>query len=931
MTTTPLLGITQVAPTQTGKETTINDGFSKLERSLNDMKSVSLASGNVELNFADYTSFMVLNATGAAVPGRTLTVPASKRLFVVKNSGSSTITVIPKATSGVTQDVPAGSFCVLFNDATDIIKVSDSAASGSVTAFVDLPDAPASYTGHGGEAIVVKMTEDGLEFGTIAVDFTDLGDVPSSFSGQGGKGVRVNAGATALEFYTIAGGGASAFTGLSDVPASYTSQGGKVLAVKVAENGVEFITLPEPVVRVSRACAITNADFEAGSLTGWTTDSGTNWHVGASHGAITSEGSYALLAYGVDTGDQVVSQIFDLTTIASTAELDDSPEIVVAVDTQTDTGVTDTGTIDLQFLTAADVVLDTISAGPYNNTGSWVRRTLRGIAPSGTRHVKVKLKAHDVDGSGVVFAYDNVDLTLRVIAPAITDFTELQDVPNSYTGQAHKIVRVNVGETALEFSNEVDTFLELTDTPSAFTSQANKLVGVKADESGLEFVTAPSAGATDFTDLGDVPTSYTGQTLKVVRVKADESGLEFATAGGGGASAIDDLTDVDTTTVAPTDGQALIWDNAGSKWVPGDVASGSGGGSSNVGAHKYWRMSRLYCNNSTHYQISMDNVEFRATAGGSSQTVTTATASTSFSGTAAANAVNGGAGVWAADGTEQQPWFKAYFATAVQVGQIAITARSSPADQTPVDFFLEFSDDDVTYTILAHLRTDTAYTGGSTQTFGVPLTVPGGGSGDTRTVPAAADYTLVGVTSGATLTDGSKAMILTSASTGNTATSMVSAVKNIPASTYSVKMEVRGWFDMKDFSSAGVCFYQSSSGKLVIAYTHENKFSSTSNALHGMIFRVDKSTAANGSGTNTQMALIYQTVPVAFYQLRDDGTKLYVDVSVDGGDNYINVWNDTYSNAGMTGAPDKIGFWGQAYNEDGTSRKTTVFCKDFTA
>jgi len=42
-----------------------------------------------------------------------------------------------------------------------------------------------------------------------------------------------------------------------------------------------------------------------------------------------------------------------------------------------------------------------------------------------------------------------------------------------------------------------------------------------------------------------------------------------------GASAIDDLTDVDTTTAAPTDGQALVWDNAASKWEPGTVGGSS--------------------------------------------------------------------------------------------------------------------------------------------------------------------------------------------------------------------------------------------------------------------------------------------------------------------------------------------------------------------
>ena len=36
---------------------------------------------------------------------------------------------------------------------------------------------------------------------------------------------------------------------------------------------------------------------------------------------------------------------------------------------------------------------------------------------------------------------------------------------------------------------------------------------------------------------------------------------------------IDDLSDVDTSTVAPTDGQALVWDNANSQWEPGAVAS----------------------------------------------------------------------------------------------------------------------------------------------------------------------------------------------------------------------------------------------------------------------------------------------------------------------------------------------------------------------
>ena len=47
---------------------------------------------------------------------------------------------------------------------------------------------------------------------------------------------------------------------------------------------------------------------------------------------------------------------------------------------------------------------------------------------------------------------------------------------------------------------------------------------------------------------------------------------------GGGASTINDLSDVDTTTVAPTDGQALVWSAADNEWQPGDVAAGGGSG-----------------------------------------------------------------------------------------------------------------------------------------------------------------------------------------------------------------------------------------------------------------------------------------------------------------------------------------------------------------
>ncbi len=41
-------------------------------------------------------------------------------------------------------------------------------------------------------------------------------------------------------------------------------------------------------------------------------------------------------------------------------------------------------------------------------------------------------------------------------------------------------------------------------------------------------------------------------------------------------TSINALSDVDTSTAAPTNGQALVWENSSSKWKPGTVSGGGG-------------------------------------------------------------------------------------------------------------------------------------------------------------------------------------------------------------------------------------------------------------------------------------------------------------------------------------------------------------------
>jgi len=62
-----------------------------------------------------------------------------------------------------------------------------------------------------------------------------------------------------------------------------------------------------------------------------------------------------------------------------------------------------------------------------------------------------------------------------------------------------------------------------------------------------------------------------------------DSVWQVSSSGGAGAIELSELGDVDTTTVAPTDGQALVWDNANSTWVPGTIVGFDGAYSSLTG------------------------------------------------------------------------------------------------------------------------------------------------------------------------------------------------------------------------------------------------------------------------------------------------------------------------------------------------------------
>lgn len=112
---------------------------------------------------------------------------------------------------------------------------------------------------------------------------------------------------------------------------------------------------------------------------------------------------------------------------------------------------------------------------------------------------------------------------------------------------------------SLSYSNITGVF---TFTPPDIETNARSAISVGTPASPLQ------VGAIAYNSTSGVIT-YTPPDLSGYLTSVQASDLN--------AISIDALSDVDTASVAPTDGQALIWDNATGKWEPGDVASIGGG------------------------------------------------------------------------------------------------------------------------------------------------------------------------------------------------------------------------------------------------------------------------------------------------------------------------------------------------------------------
>jgi hypothetical protein len=137
MPTSPNLGITHVEQNQTNKEVTIDAAIDALDEAMTDTADINVASGNVVVSNADYRENIRLRITGATVAGRTVTLPALKRLILITSDSANTqgVDLIRGSTTIVLAANGSGLF---YTDGTanGLQQISSGSGGGSEDALV---------------------------------------------------------------------------------------------------------------------------------------------------------------------------------------------------------------------------------------------------------------------------------------------------------------------------------------------------------------------------------------------------------------------------------------------------------------------------------------------------------------------------------------------------------------------------------------------------------------------------------------------------------------------------------------------------------------------------------------------------------------------------------------------------------------------------
>ena len=126
MSATPNLAIEHILQSQAQKEVTANEAFDALDQALNDLTTIDVSAGNTTVSAEDFTRNVLLVLTGTPAGALDLTVPGTKRLFIVQNDCGQDVAVTAGAGALI---LIAGQRRLLYGDGTNIIAVAPDFAS----------------------------------------------------------------------------------------------------------------------------------------------------------------------------------------------------------------------------------------------------------------------------------------------------------------------------------------------------------------------------------------------------------------------------------------------------------------------------------------------------------------------------------------------------------------------------------------------------------------------------------------------------------------------------------------------------------------------------------------------------------------------------------------------------------------------------------
>jgi len=197
---TDILNVTEVEASQSQKEVTINDALNALANASNGSVVVLVgAVSSLQIPFAGpafvFDRNVVFDLTPDTSPPAgafTVELPATKRLFVIRNltAQAATIEVDPTSNGadGTTVTIPAGERRILYSTGVNVIELANPASGGSSTKTLtvavsdettDITTGTAKITFRAPQAMTISAVRASLSTaastGTVTVDINEAG------------------------------------------------------------------------------------------------------------------------------------------------------------------------------------------------------------------------------------------------------------------------------------------------------------------------------------------------------------------------------------------------------------------------------------------------------------------------------------------------------------------------------------------------------------------------------------------------------------------------------------------------------------------------------------------------------------------------------------------------------------------------------------